>query len=345
MPTDLLVLIYNSLLNMKKTILALALCASFSVFADDDNNYRTPVVSTYNQSSNSAVAGSASNSTSSGGNASANPTATGGVSSAYSNSISGGGAGGTGGTANSNAVGGVGIASANPTATGGTSNATGGTGGISYATGGLGGQGGSGGNATGGMAAGGTGIGGSASSNPTATGGNASASPTANATGGTSSASPTSNAAGGNAAGGTASANPTASANGTINVGCLTNCGANETDKEIAAGHDAAIITAAGVTQTIKNTPALFAPALTSSNDTCMGSTSGGVSTPGFGLSIGSSWVDTNCKMLKNSRELWNMGFKAAALALMCTDATNKEALELTGFECPQTTRDKQQTK
>jgi len=40
--------------------------------------------------------------------------------------------------------------------------------------------------------------------------------------------------------------------------------------------------------------------------------------------------------MLKNSRELWNMGMKSAALARMCMDKKNREALELTGFVCPQ---------
>lgn len=94
-------------------------------------------------------------------------------------------------------------------------------------------------------------------------------------------------------------------------------------------------------TQTIKNVPSVAGPPLTTSNDTCMGSTSGGINGPGFGLSIGSTWADGNCKLLKNSRELWNMGMKAAAMALMCTDSANREALELTGFECPQTTRDK----
>jgi hypothetical protein len=38
---------------------------------------------------------------------------------------------------------------------------------------------------------------------------------------------------------------------------------------------------------------------------------------------------------LKNSRELWNMGMKAAALARMCMDGPNREALEITGFKCP----------
>ena len=92
-----------------------------------------------------------------------------------------------------------------------------------------------------------------------------------------------------------------------------------------------------GGTQTIKNVPSVSGPALATSNDTCMGSSSGSVNGPGFGLSIGGTWSDTNCKLLKNSRELWNMGMKAAAMALMCTDAANRDALEITGFECPQT--------
>lgn len=94
-------------------------------------------------------------------------------------------------------------------------------------------------------------------------------------------------------------------------------------------------------TQTVKNVPSVTGPPLTTSNDTCMGSSSGGLNGPGFGISMGSTWADTNCKLLKNSRELWNMGMKAAALALMCTDTQNREALELTGFECPQSARER----
>ena len=92
-------------------------------------------------------------------------------------------------------------------------------------------------------------------------------------------------------------------------------------------------------TEILRNTPSVGGPSLTSSNDTCMGSASGSANGPGFGVSIGKTYTDTNCVMLKNSRELWNMGMKAAAMALMCTDPANKEALELTGYECPQTTK------
>lgn len=90
-------------------------------------------------------------------------------------------------------------------------------------------------------------------------------------------------------------------------------------------------------TQTIKNVPSVNGPPLTTSNDTCMGSMSGSVNGPGFGFGLGSTWTDRNCVMLKNAREMWNMGMKAAAMALMCTDGNNRMALEITGFVCPQT--------
>jgi hypothetical protein len=112
---------------------------------------------------------------------------------------------------------------------------------------------------------------------------------------------------------------------------------AGSADISVALINTEAAKVIAGTTQTIKNTPSVSGPNLVTSNDTCMGSTSGSLNIAGLGFGGGTSWVDTNCKMLKNSREMWNMGMKAAALALMCTDSANKEALEITGFICPQT--------
>jgi len=106
-----------------------------------------------------------------------------------------------------------------------------------------------------------------------------------------------------------------------------------------AALDRAAAIEIARLGQTVKNTPSIALGQLTSSNDTCMGSVSVGGSGPGFSVGLGTTYTDENCKMLKNSRELWNMGMKAASLALMCTNAGNREALELTGFVCPQTAK------
>lgn len=89
-------------------------------------------------------------------------------------------------------------------------------------------------------------------------------------------------------------------------------------------------------TTTVKNVPSIGAPALAGSNDTCMGSTSIGAAGVGIGITIGSTWTDNNCKMLKNAREMWNMGMKAAALARLCMDDDNREAMEQTGFTCPE---------
>lgn len=94
-----------------------------------------------------------------------------------------------------------------------------------------------------------------------------------------------------------------------------------------------------GGSYTVKNVPNVSAPPLISSNDTCMGSASGGVSVAGFGITGGSTYTDEHCKRIKMSRELWNKGMKAASLALDCMDADAREALELTGFTCPQTAR------
>jgi hypothetical protein len=87
---------------------------------------------------------------------------------------------------------------------------------------------------------------------------------------------------------------------------------------------------------TIKNVPSVTGPNLTTSNDTCMGSTSGGANGAGFGVSFGSTWTDEHCKRLKMSRELWNKGMKAASLAMDCMDPGAKAALEMTGTKCPQ---------
>jgi hypothetical protein len=162
----------------------------------------------------------------------------------------------------------------------------------------------------------------------------------------------TSNGGAGGAGGAGGSVSGVNASNG-LTVGCLVNCASTDQGAKDAADAtvQAALINAAAARDVaasmrdtkavVKNTPSVSGPALVSSNDTCMGSTSGSVNIAGLGIGGGTSWVDGNCKMLKNSRELWNMGMKAAALALMCTDTANREALELTGFECPQTTKAK----
>jgi hypothetical protein len=77
-----------------------------------------------------------------------------------------------------------------------------------------------------------------------------------------------------------------------------------------------------------------FAAPLTSGIDTCMGSSSMGIQGIGFGVSVGSTWTDDNCKRLKNSVRLQSMGFNAAALALMCQEPTVSKAMRVAGTPC-----------
>jgi len=84
-------------------------------------------------------------------------------------------------------------------------------------------------------------------------------------------------------------------------------------------------------------------PALAVGQDTCMGSTSVGAQGVGLGVSIGNSWTDDNCVMLKNSTMLWNMGKYDAAVALMCSNEKVRDALEMSGTECPQTRRKREE--
>lgn len=78
-------------------------------------------------------------------------------------------------------------------------------------------------------------------------------------------------------------------------------------------------------------------PALTTSTDTCMGSTSVGGSGTMFGFSIGTTWTDHHCETLKNARELRSMGQVKASVAVLCTIAENRYALAVTGVQCPMT--------
>jgi hypothetical protein len=171
------------------------------------------------------------------------------------------------------------------------------------------------------------------SSLSSATGGNATAHGGAGGAGGSASVG---NVSGGSATGGSSSVGAitvggTSSSSTGGSVGNVTNGSATSGNSQTIN-----ITSPSETTQTVKNVPSMFSGALTSSNDTCMGSTTMGGAGPGFGVSFGTTWTDNNCKMLKNARELHNYGMKAAALALLCKgDESVREALEVTGYTCP----------
>jgi hypothetical protein len=88
-----------------------------------------------------------------------------------------------------------------------------------------------------------------------------------------------------------------------------------------------------------RNVPAIVAPALTTTlSETCMGSTSMGVSAAGFGISLGSTWRDEACVRRLDARELRSFGaglrpsdavlFHFAAKERMCEDDKVRAAFE-----------------
>lgn len=149
-------------------------------------------------------------------------------------------------------------------------------------------------------------------------------------------------AAGGAATSTSTSAGGAASISGTVGGAASTSVKVNvdTVDKNslaIAEVNAAATVAAAEALadQKIRNTPNVSGAALVSSNDTCMGSASAGGSGPGFGLSFGTTYIDESCVRLKYAREAWNMGLRAAAVAMLCNQPEMRAALEVTGYPCP----------
>lgn len=124
------------------------------------------------------------------------------------------------------------------------------------------------------------------------------------------------NATGGNsssyAGGGLASASPTANGYGGSSQGQTVNVASSRIPVSTA-----------------------YAAPLTSGIDTCMGSSSGGAQGAGFGLSIGTTWNDAHCRMLKDTLLLNNIGRPKAAFMRMCMDKDLRAALEDSGEACP----------
>jgi len=93
------------------------------------------------------------------------------------------------------------------------------------------------------------------------------------------------------------------------------------------------------VTNYRRSTASAIAPGLTSGNDVCAGSKSIGGQAAGFGISFGTTWVDNNCVRLKNSARLEDLGFKTAAVALLCQDEEVAQAMAVAGTPCPGNTQ------
>jgi outer membrane protein OmpA-like peptidoglycan-associated protein len=82
-----------------------------------------------------------------------------------------------------------------------------------------------------------------------------------------------------------------------------------------------------------------FAAPLHASEDTCMRSHSVGLQAIGFGFSIASTREDAQCRRLHNARALDELGYREAALQLLCFDKEVHRAMRQAGTPCVQSAR------
>ena len=97
-------------------------------------------------------------------------------------------------------------------------------------------------------------------------------------------------------------------------------------------------ITTNGKTETtVKSPPAsAVSPTINTSNsDLCTFGVAGAVQTQILGISTGTQFTDENCERLKNSKTLYDMGMKVAAVSLMCQDKRVFDAMMNAGTPCP----------
>ena len=100
---------------------------------------------------------------------------------------------------------------------------------------------------------------------------------------------------------------------------------------------DSTITTNGKTETTLKSPPAsAISPTINTSNsDLCTFGVAGAVQTQILGISTGTQFTDENCERLKNSKTLYDMGMKVAAVSLMCQDERVFKAMMNAGTPCP----------
>ena len=98
------------------------------------------------------------------------------------------------------------------------------------------------------------------------------------------------------------------------------------------------VTTNGDITTTVKSPPpSAISPSLSggNGNDQCIVGVSGAVQTQILGISMGSTIRDMNCERLKNSKTLFDMGMKVAAVSVLCQDVRVFDAMMMAGTPCP----------
>ena len=97
-------------------------------------------------------------------------------------------------------------------------------------------------------------------------------------------------------------------------------------------------VTSNGVNETtVKSAPpSAISPNVGGSNsDLCTISSSGALGTQILSLSLGATYTEANCLLLKKARMLYSAGMKVASVSLLCQDPAIFRAMANAGTYCP----------
>ena len=93
-----------------------------------------------------------------------------------------------------------------------------------------------------------------------------------------------------------------------------------------------------GTNETTVNSPppSAISPNVGGSNsDLCTISSSGALGTQILSLSLGATYTEANCLLLKKARMLYSAGMKVASVSLLCQDPAIFKAMAMAGTSCP----------
>jgi hypothetical protein len=107
------------------------------------------------------------------------------------------------------------------------------------------------------------------------------------------------------------------------------NIGTQQNLTNVTGGYGNLNSTTPGTTTAkIYSVPTMYAPGLTAAgSDVCLGSVSASGSILGLGLAGGSTYVDDNCVLLKNSQRMAALGFGNAAVVMMLQNKDIEKAI------------------
>ena len=97
-------------------------------------------------------------------------------------------------------------------------------------------------------------------------------------------------------------------------------------------------VTSNGVNETtVKSAPpSAISPNVGGTNsDLCTISSSGALGTQILSLSLGATYTEANCLLLKKARMLYSAGMKVASVSLLCQDEAIFQAMRMAGTSCP----------